>query len=136
MVRNGLDSAPVNFARTPRSSRMRTPGGITPSPQALSATLSCRSSTATESPRRAASMATASPAGPAPTTATSSESPTEKPRHEPRAIAECFVVRRPERAFLLANADRENEGVGQGEDGGSDDRSVYQRNARDLDGDG
>src|SRR4051812_33519852 len=137
MLWNARESAADNFVRTPRSSSARTPGGITPSPHALSATPSLRSNTATESPRRAASMATARPAGPAPTTATSSApSPTEEPRHEPRAIAERLGVGGAERALLLSNSNRKNDRVACRECGSRQVGAVHERNARELDGDG
>src|SRR5579885_1236440 len=57
--------------RTPRAARRATASGIRPSPQAFSIGGRRRSRTTTESPESRAPIATASPAGPPPTTARS-----------------------------------------------------------------
>src|SRR5262245_33233200 len=117
----------MSRSRTPSHSSARTPAGMMPSPHALSGEASLRSKTATDSPRRAAAMATASPAGPAPTTATSSVSPTEEPRNQPRPIPKDFGVALAERALLFSNANGENGGVADRKRGGRVERTVNER---------
>src|SRR5713101_2105374 len=125
MLRKPRHSAGGSHCRTPSLSRARTPGGMIPSPHALSGISLLRSKTATERPRPAASMATASPAGPAPTTATSSMSlPAEEPGNQARAIAKGLGVAGAQRAFLLGDANGEEQRVAYREHGGRHECTV------------
>src|SRR4249919_4004288 len=103
MPRNGSPAGD-----TPRSAKAATPGGITPSPQALSIGACLGSKTVTSRPRRAAYSAVASPAGPPPTTirsrratpgrsAASGLQGRERPLFDPYPLPEQRRVERRER---------------------------------------
>src|SRR5687767_11382911 len=104
---------------TPSAARSATAPGISPSPQALSIGAGRGSRTTTSSPARAAYNAVARPTGPPPATTRSTGSGIDDRRSVPG--------QRRQGGVLNPDADRQQPGVEDGEDGRGDPRGVHER---------